>query len=102
MCMKVQNISEDSHGIREVSDTILQWRSPPAPLKYKRIYKELRVGRWMRIPKIDGDLDLSSDSTVFARDTKYLIGAQSTSLNLGAPHLPSLVDQPLLSILNPF
>ena len=85
-----------------VSHMNLQWRSPPAPLKYKGIYKELWVGRWMRIPKIDGDLDLSSDSTVFARDTKYLIGAQSTSLNLGAPRLPSLVDQPLLSILNPF
>ena len=65
-----------------VSHMNLQWRSPPAPLKYKGIYKELWVGRWMRIPKIDGDLDLSSDSTVFARDTKYLIGAQSTSLNL--------------------
>ena len=102
MCMKVQNISEDSHGIREVSNTILQWRSPPAPLKYKGIYKELWVGRWMRIPKIDGDLDLSSDSTVFARDTRALIGCILTSLNLGAPHLPSLVDQPLLSILNPF
>ena len=43
--------------------------------------------------KIDGDLDLSSDSTVFARDTKYLIGAQSTSLNLvgsgGPPVFPA-------------